>query len=327
MRVMNRPLKILLRGLIGLALLAGVIWLASPARLIGQLRHAHPGWLLAGLAAAIASNIVSAWRWHALARWLGAPARFADAGRWYFQAVGLNALLPGAVVGGDVYRAVMLGRAGSNALAASWSVALDRISGLWMLCAISGLGAAACAPVLARVWPLPPGTLAGLCGAATAIWLLLPWGLLALLRRGNGPALPRWLEPLAQAARRPGFGVQLAVQMLASTLVQVLAALALAAGGLALNVHLPVMAWAFAATPVFLMATLPVSVGGWGTREAAAAAALAPFGVPVAVAVGTGLLYGAFALAQGALGALAFGLPRLKAIEIRARGGNTASKN
>jgi len=311
---MKRPLKILLRGLIGLALLAGVIGLANPAQLIGQLRHAHPGWLLAGLAAAITSNVVSAWRWRALAGWLGAPARFADTGRWYFQAVGLNALLPGAVVGGDVYRAVMLGRAGNNALAASWSVALDRVSGLWMLCAISGLGAAACAPVLApmlaRVWPLPPGALAGLCIAVTAIWLLLPWGLLTLLRRGNSYDLPRWLKPLAQAARQPGFGVQLAVQMLASTLVQALAALALAAGGLALNVHLPVMAWAFAATPVFLMATLPVSVGGWGTREAAAAAALAPFGVPVAVAVGVGLLYGVFTLAQGALGALAFGLPR-----------------
>ena len=32
--------------------------------------------------------------------------------------------------------------------------------------------------------------------------------------------------------------------------------------------------------------------------------------VPVAAAVGTGLLYGAFALAQGALGTLAFGLPK-----------------
>jgi uncharacterized membrane protein YbhN (UPF0104 family) len=311
---MKRPVKTLLRGLAGLALLGIVIWLANPARLVGQLQHARGGWLLAGLAAGIASNIVSAWRWRALAGWLGAPARLADAGRWYFQAVGLNVLLPGAVVGGDVYRAVMLGRAGGNALAASWSVALDRVSGLWMLCAISGLGAAACAPILApvlgRVLPLSPGAYAGLCVAATAIWLLLPWGLLALLRRWNASGLPRWLGPLAQAARQPDCGRQLAVQMLASTLVQALAGLALASGGLALDVHLPVAAWAFAVTPVFLMTTLPVSVGGWGTREAAAAAALAPFGIPVAAAVGTGLLYGVCALAQGALGALAFGLPK-----------------
>jgi uncharacterized membrane protein YbhN (UPF0104 family) len=311
---MQPPLKTLLRGLIGLALLAGVIWLANPARLIGQLRQAQPGWLLAGLAAAIASNIVSAWRWRALAGWLGAPMRLADAGRWYFQAVGLNVLLPGAVVGGDVYRAVRLTGAGGNALAASWSVALDRTSGLWLLCVLSALGAAACAPVLApllaRIWPLSPGTFAALCTAAGALGLLLPWGLLVLLRRRRVGSLPRWLEPLAQAARRPDFGAQLTVQMLASTLVQTLSALALAAGGWALNVQLPAAAWAFAATPVFLMATLPVSVGGWGTREAAAAAALAPFGVPITAAVGAGLIYGMFGLVQGALGALAFGLPQ-----------------
>ncbi|MDR0479977.1 MAG: flippase-like domain-containing protein, partial [Burkholderiaceae bacterium] len=93
---MKRPFQALLRGLIGVALLALVIWLANPARLAGQLRHAHGVWLLAGLAAGIASNIVSAWRWRALAHWLGANARLADALRWYFQAVGLNALLPGA---------------------------------------------------------------------------------------------------------------------------------------------------------------------------------------------------------------------------------------
>jgi hypothetical protein len=100
------------------------------------------------------------------------------------------------------------------------------------------------------------------------------------------------------------------VQALASTVVQVLSGLALAAGGLALNVHLDIAAWGFVITPVFLMAALPVSIGGWGTREAAAAAAMAPFGVPIAAAVGVGLLYGVFALAQGALGALAFGWPK-----------------
>ena len=35
----------------------------------------------------------------------------------------------------------------------------------------------------------------------------------------------------------------------------------------------------------------------------------APFGVPAALAVGVGLIYGVYALVQGALGAVAFGLP------------------
>ena len=303
---MKRPHKALLRGLLGLALLGAVLALADPARVLAQLRQAHPGWLLAGLAAAVASNVVSALRWRALARWLGADLHVGDACRWYFQAIGLNALLPGAVVGGDVYRAVVLRRAGQDTLASSWSVVLDRVSGLWMLCAIGGLGAAACADVLAPWLRLPAGVFIALMLAGTALWLLLPWALPALLRRW----CPGWLAPLRTAALRPDFGAQLGWQVLASVAVQILSAAALAGGGLALGVQLSPAAWAFAIAPVFLMTALPVSVGGWGTREAAAVAALAPFGVAAPAAVGVGVIYGVYGLAQGALGALAFGLPR-----------------
>ena len=307
---MKRAHKALLRGLLGGALLVAVIALADPARVLAQLRQAHVGWLLAGLAAAVASNVVSALRWRALARWLGADVSVRDASRWYFQAIGLNALLPGAVLGGDLYRAVVLRRAGQATLASSWSVVLDRVSGLWMLCAIGGLGAALCANVLAPWLRLPAGAFAALMLAGTALWLATPWTLPALLRRWG----VRWLAPLRAAAQRPDFNRQMGWQALASAAVQVLSAAALAAGGLALGVQLPLAAWAFAIAPVFLMAALPVSVGGWGTREAAAVAALAPFGVAAPAAVGVGLIYGVYALAQGALGALTFGLPRRETV-------------
>ena len=302
---MKRVHKALLRGLLGLALLGAVIALADPARVLAQLRQAHIGWLLVGLVAAIASNLVSALRWRALARWLGADVGVRDATRWYFQAIGLNALLPGAVVGGDVYRAVVLRRAGQPTLASSWSVVLDRVSGLWMLCAIGGLGAAVCADVLAPWLRLSSGVLIALMLAGTALWLALPWAMPWLLRRWR----PGWLAPLRAAVERPDFNAQLGWQVIASAAVQILSAAALAGGGLALGVQLSPWAWAFAIAPVFLMAALPVSVGGWGTREAAAVASLAPFGVAAPAAVGVGVIYGLYQLAQGAMGALAFGLP------------------
>ena len=305
---MKRGTKALWRGLAGLALLAAVLALADPARVLAALRHADAAWLLAGLAAAIASNAVSALRWRALARWLGAELTRADAGRWYFQAIGLNTLLPGAVVGGDVYRALMLRRAGQAPAAAGWSVVLDRVSGLWMLCAIGGLGAAACADVLAPWLRLPAAVFAPLLLAGTALWLALPWVLPALL--GQRPRAGGWLAPLRLAAARPDFRRQLGWQAAASVAVQLLSATALAAGALALGVQQPLAVWAWAIAPVFLMAALPLSVGGWGTREAAAVAALAPFGVAAPAAVGVAVVYGLYGLAQGALGALAFGLPR-----------------
>uniref|UniRef100_UPI002FD9F512 lysylphosphatidylglycerol synthase transmembrane domain-containing protein n=1 Tax=Ottowia beijingensis TaxID=1207057 RepID=UPI002FD9F512 len=197
---MKRAHKALLRGLLGGALLVAVIALADPARVLAQLRQAHVGWLLAGLVAAVASNVVSALRWRALARWLGADVSVRDATRWYFQAIGLNALLPGAVLGGDLYRAVVLRRAGQATLASSWSVVLDRVSGLWMLCAIGGLGAALCADVLAPWLRLPAGAFAALMLAGTALWLATPWTLPALLRRWG----VRWLAPNRLAVRWHG---------------------------------------------------------------------------------------------------------------------------
>ena len=221
--------------------------------------------------------------------------------------MGLNALLPGAVVGGDVYRAVALRQSGESAMAASASVVLDRLSGVWMLCVLGALGALASAPVLAPWAGVPPGALAGLAGIAAGLGLVLPWVGMWQLRRRTAPP-HRWLSALHTLATQPDTGPQLLHQALASMAVQVLSAAALAAGALALGVQAPWSAWAFAMAPIFLLAALPVSVGGWGTREAAAVLALAPFGVDAAGAVGAALVYGLYGLVQGGVGALAFGL-------------------
>ncbi|WP_236903904.1 lysylphosphatidylglycerol synthase transmembrane domain-containing protein [Comamonas serinivorans] len=314
---MTRAGKTALRALLGLALLAALLMLAKPQTLWSALRGADGRWLLAGLAVAVASNVVSAWRWRLLVRFFQADLQPGQALRWYFQAIGLNALLPGAVVGGDVFRAVMLRRAGQPVAASTASVLLDRISGLWMLCGLGALGAVVCAPQLAQAmsgWlglPVSPALLATVAVVVALGWLALPWGLPWLAHR-----LPQRLGPVTAAREavvaltaRPDYTRQLAWQVLASALVQVLSAAALACAGLALGVSLSWPVWGFAMAPIFLMAALPVSVGGWGTREAACVATLAPFGVAAPLAIGIGLVYGAYGLAQGALGALAFGLP------------------
>lgn len=306
---MSKARKAFVRALMGIALLAAVVSLANPVQLWGRLQQANPWWLLGGLGVSFASNAVSAWRWRAMAQWLGAEMSLASGMRWYFQAIGLNVLLPGAVVGGDVYRAIALQKTGQAKAASNLSVILDRVSGLWMLCAIGGLGAVACASTLAPWVHMNTAVFIALLLAVIVLWLLLPWVALQGLR-SNWFKLPgAWLEPVRMAAGSPNFLLQLGMQAASSALVQLLSAAALACGAIALGLHLPLVVWAFVIAPVFLMAALPVSVGGWGTREAAAVAALAPFGVPAALAVGIGLLYGVFALGQGALGALIIGFP------------------
>uniref|UniRef100_UPI001B354DC3 lysylphosphatidylglycerol synthase domain-containing protein n=1 Tax=Azohydromonas sediminis TaxID=2259674 RepID=UPI001B354DC3 len=124
---------------------------------------------------------------------------------------------------------------------------------------------------------------------------------------GGDAAAARWHERLVRLAHRRGAVAQYGWQVLGSAAVQVLSVGTLACAGAAVGVALPYWAWAVAAVPVFLFAALPVSFGGWGTREAAAVVALAAFGVSASQAVAVAMLYGVAALVQAvaAVGAMA----------------------
>jgi uncharacterized membrane protein YbhN (UPF0104 family) len=294
-------------------LVAAILWWADPRRVLHEVAGAQPGWLLAGLASSALANFVSAQRWRALAGWLGHRiGAFAAAGL-YFRAVAINALLPGAIVGGDVYRAVALNRRGLPALEAGLSVFLDRLSGLWML-VVLGMAAAAWGVADTSSQALVPAalrapgagalaTLAGCLLAAPALAIVALDKLETALRGFAGP-ITAWRGRLVAAAKRPGTWRQYALQIVASLAVQALSIGAFALGGHALGIELAAWSWTAAAVPVFLMATLPVSFGGWGTREAAAVVALSAFGVPAAPAVGASVLYGLFGLTQAAAGGL-----------------------
>lgn len=280
-------------------LLLGVLWFVDLGDVARQLRQAQPGWLAAALASAVASNVVSAWRWRSLVRWLGHGLALGRALRLYFQAMALSALLPGAVVGGDVFRAVALRRGGMETWSAGLSVLLDRLSGLWMLWVLAAVVAAwswhGGAQAALVGWGLPDFGMA-LPLAASVLLLALPAAVLWALQRG--PLRGR----NAVLAQRPDTAGEFGRQLLQSALVQLLSVGALACCGRALHLDTPYWAYAIAAAPTFLMAALPVSFGGWGTREAAAALSLAPFGVASASAVAVSLLYGVLALVQGAAG-------------------------
>lgn len=332
----RRKGPVLLRLALGLGLLAALLALVDPAALGRQLAAARPDWLLLGLGSAVLANLCSALRWWAMARWLGAGVTPGWAVARYAGGVALNALLPGAVVGGDLYRAQALRARGLGWVAAGLSVLVDRLAGLWML-GVLALAAAALALVaappealldpLARL--LPAGLHAALCAqpaaglAAACAGLALACTLAPLALTARSPAagsagpgspaaagpeaVPSAPPPRRQAlqalARRPGARGQLGLQLLASLGVQLFSVGTLACAGLALGVMLPAWAWALVALPIFVMATLPISFGGWGTREAAAVLALGAFGVAPPLALGTGLLYGLAALAQALPGA------------------------
>src|SRR5260221_1025281 len=92
--------------------------------------------------------------------------------RMYFRGMTMNVLLPGATVSGDLLRGYQLVQQQGNPLLRSGlSVLLDRLSGLWILCAASlvallGALALALVPTGKEIWAYI---------ACLVIALAMPW--------------------------------------------------------------------------------------------------------------------------------------------------------
>jgi len=286
-------------------LLAGVVWLAGPAAVLDAVRRADGAWLLAGLASSLVFNVLSALRWRHLVQWLGHEVSAHWALAVNFRAMALGSVLPGATVGGDLLRAWHLRGHGCPGAAAGMSVVLDRLSGLWMLWALAaaGLAAGAAAPGLQpfqRALGLPAGTsLAPLGLGALGAVLGLPLALMTTWRasgRGGG---------LAALLRRPRPLQAYAWQALASLGAQAFSVASFACAARAFGIGVPMELIAITAAPIFLTASLPISFGGWGTRELATVAAWSALGVAAPQATSASLAFGGYALVQAVLGLMA----------------------
>jgi uncharacterized protein (TIRG00374 family) len=301
-----------LRIVAGAALLAVVVWYAHPQALWAQLRGADPLLFALATVVAILGNLLSVTRWALIARGLGLIAPIPRMILMYARGITTNMVLPGSMLSGDVLRSVQLSRVGNNTLGTSaLSVFLDRFSGLWMLCGMSLI-----ATLGVVVWKLttdggPAVGLEQLAGymLALAAGLIVPVMPLpfAKLQRSR----VSWVAKLARHWERLELGVQRARPALLSSAwrsfgVQFLAACVLWLCGLSVGVKLPFPVMLAAAAPIFMMASLPIGVAGFGTREVAAVIVLGALGVPSEQATATGLLYGMASVVQGILGAPLF---------------------
>jgi len=294
--------KRLPRLLASLGLIGLVLWLVGPAKVGTAFVHTTPGWVLAGFACAVCASLCAALRWHALAAWLGidAPRGAMIVAQW--RGITANALLPGGTLSGDALRALHLSQAGNDALPATASVVLDRLSGLWVL-AVMSLTASALALSL-RLLPAGRLPVSALVATLLALALLIAPLLLWQLSAGTRHHLPARLASLLDIVHEhPRPLRQYLAQLAWSGAVQFACILAFSCGGWAVGLTLPYWQFLIVAGPIFIFAALPVSVGGWGTREAAAAITLGLLGVPKDLAVATAVLYGLFATLQGILGA------------------------
>jgi uncharacterized membrane protein YbhN (UPF0104 family) len=298
--VSRRIARLAVRLAISFALLGAIVWAVDSAGLWRRLARADFSWFLLAVVLGILANVVSAWRWLTISRHLGLSATAGQLLPAYGRGVTLNTILPGATLGGDAYRAVVLQKLGNPMLKAAASVALDRLSGLWALFVISWFAWLALA--FAGDTPLPPASVhlhvVGIACAVAAPFLARRLADRLALDPHAWPA--RLLRLLSETARLAQ------VTFVSSAVVQLATIAALWAALHAVTPDVPLLYLVAIAAPVFLATALPVSVGGYGTREAAIAAYYLLAGLPAEVAVAGGLLHGLAVTLQGALWAPLF---------------------
>ncbi|MEU4562994.1 lysylphosphatidylglycerol synthase transmembrane domain-containing protein [Actinoplanes sp. NPDC023936] len=298
---MTRSIWAWARLLGGAGILALVLWRLGTGAFLDGLRVLDAGALAAALVIGAATTLLSAWRWCLVARGLGLKLSLRAATADYYQALFLNAALPGGVLG-DVGRAVQHGRAEGDVGRGVRAVVLERTAGQLVLLLVGGLVLVFVpSPVLSLLKEHAAGV------AAVSVTVILAGGiaLLALrrLRRGASRAATAARIGVSEIrvgllSRRNGPGVLIAsAAVLAGHLATFMVA-ARAAGSAASLLQL---------APLLLLALiamgLPVNMGGWGPREGVMAWAFGAAGLSAAQGLTIAVAYGILAFVAAAPGA------------------------
>jgi len=255
---MNRShLIFAVKLLFTLGLLAGVVYYVDLSAVWQRLSAINPLWVVAAITVLAAGYVLCGLRWAWMAKGLGLPVSRRRKVRLYFLGMFASLFLP-STIGGDVVRGILLakgeGRAGIGLLAAA-SVVLDRVNGMYALVLLLTI----C--LLFFDWP-------------ATVWF--GWGAL-LLGMWGGLLLYPWLHARlpARLARlqelplhMPEFQRMWWKSLPVSFLFQMLIVQAHFFLGMAVGLEMAWEAYAVMVGMVGLMAILPISLNGFGVREA-----------------------------------------------------------
>lgn len=276
----------ILRALSGVLVLATTLYLVDIVAVVEQVSSLSIGWMVVGVLLCHGAYWATAWRWWYLADRVGAPMTYCDALSDYLWGGLLNQVLPTGLAGSS-YRSVRhakrygpsgepigMGKAVSV-------VVLDRVSGMVAQAVVALVGA------LALLLTFPWVSLWG------AIAVLLSLFLMTFALRAAGRRFPEFDIALSLAIRGQG---ALVSNALISLLGVLLLSLAFYCAAESMALHLPL--WrVLCVSPLILGAMIiPLSIAGWGVREAAAGALLAALGTDAATGVAVSVSFGLMSL-------------------------------
>lgn len=279
----HRRIRLALRVGAGIAILVATALAVGLGPFLRGIAAISPLSVLTALTLAVIATAAAAWRWRVVATGYGLTLSPRAAFAAYYRSQFLNAVLPAGVLG-DVHRAWVHGRDQDSLGVAARAVAAERILGQIVQVVLT----------LAILLPLGFGSsLAPLvwCAGAVVVAVAVVVASAALLPR------PRRLLRREYALLRP------VLTRLGALSVIVLASVVVVASHVALfvvaslAVGLPLGGGIAAVGLVVLAASaIPLNVGGWGPREAAAGAAFALVGLGASAGVSASTAFGVLAL-------------------------------
>ena len=299
---MRRILFSTIKVLISAALLYLALRRVNLLDLASRINIASLGWIGAAIAVTFLQIFMGVLRWCEISAECGAPLPTRQAMRFNLIGTFFNQTLPSSI-GGDAVRLWLVARSGAGWRAATYSIFVDRAIGLIALSIII----VASLPWSYNLISNPDGRLALLFVDFAALAGGLGFLILGMLQ---WPWLKRWwvthhIHACAVIANRVIFsrrrGPKIVVLSLLVHLLTVVIAWCVVQ-----SIAAPVT---FGQTfqvipPVMLITMLPISIAGWGVREATMGLAFGYAGLMASEGVNISLLYGAVSFFVGAFGGL-----------------------
>ena len=299
---MRRVLLLLAKATTSILLLYLSLRWVNVGALGERLSRFELGWIALAVFLLTAQVVLLAARWREIATVCGANLAFTSALQISFIATFFNQVLP-STVGGDGARIWLFARQGAGWATATYSVLIDRIAGVFVLALI----VVACLP---WTFSLIHDSI------ARAVLLVIGFGAIAgvLIFVLIGVRFRQWLDRwmltrhLSAASR---ISAALCRSHRSATIVL--------ACSVAIHLLGVTVAWCcvkavaapvsfaqvlFLMPPVILIATVPVSIAGWGVRESSMIVAFAYAGLAQSDGLTLSILFGAVGFIVGVVGGI-----------------------
>ena len=283
---------VVLRAVVSLGLLAGLAGWLDLGEVRSRVGAMRTEWVFLAIGISVLQVVVSAWRWRFTAGRLGLVLPFRDALSEYYLASFLNQVLPGGVVG-DVSRAWRHARTQQEASSgpAIRAVLLERASGQLVMTLVAVVS------FLSLPVTVDAGSgVAGIGAAVLATAVLAAGGLVLWSKRRGGGTTPItdrvWQDTRAAFWSSGALPAQMGSSVfVVGTYVATYLLAARAVGvDTPLSILLPLVA------PVLVSMLIPVTIAGWGVREATAAVLWGAVGLTAADGVVISVAYGVLVL-------------------------------